>query len=143
QIAEGLEAAHERGIVHRDLKPANVKVTPDGHVKVLDFGLAKAVAAEVHGPTASSNSPTFTSPVHMTQAGSLLGTAPYLAPEQVRGKPADRRADIWAFGCVVYEMLAGHPPFAGESIPDLLGAIVRDAPRLDDLPSSTPPSIRR
>jgi len=143
QIAEGLEAAHERGIVHRDLKPANVKVTPDGHVKVLDFGLAKAVAAEVSGPIASSNSPTFTSPVHVTQAGSLMGTAPYLAPEQVRGKPADRRADIWAFGCVLYELLAGHPPFAGESIPDLLGAIVRDPPRLDDLPSSTPSSIRR
>src|SRR4030095_13669908 len=108
-------------------------VTPDGSVKLLDFGLAKAAVSETSSLPASSNSPTFTSPVHVTQAGSLLGTAPYLAPEQVRGKPADRRADLWAFGCVVYELLVGHPPFAGESIPDLLGAIVRDPPRWDDL----------
>jgi serine/threonine-protein kinase len=110
---------------------------------VLDFGLAKAIASEVYAPAATSNSPTFTSPVHVTQAGSLLGTAPYLAPEQVRGKPADRRADIWAFGCVLYELLVGHPPFTGESIPDVLGAIVRDTPRWDDLPATTPQSIRR
>src|SRR5215471_1452418 len=140
QIAEGLEAAHERGIVHRDLKPANVKVTSDGSVKVLDFGLAKAVGAEADPVSAISDSPTFTSPVHMTQAGTLLGTAPYLAPEQVRGKPADRRADIWAFGCVLYEMLVGRPPFRGESLPDTLGAIVRDPPRWDELPPATPPA---
>jgi len=143
QIAEGLEAAHERGIVHRDLKPANVKVTSDGTVKVLDFGLAKAVGSEADPASAISDSPTFTSPVHVTQVGTLLGTAPYIAPEQVRGKPADRRADIWAFGCVLYEMIVGRPPFRGESLADTLGTIVRDPPRWDELPAATPPGIRR
>jgi serine/threonine-protein kinase len=142
QIADGLEAAHERGIVHRDLKPANVKVTPDGVVKVLDFGLAKAVGSTPDAE-AISNAPTFTSPAQMTQVGTLLGTAHYIAPEQVRGKAADRRADIWAFGCVLYEMLVGRPPFYGESLADTLGAIVKDPPRWDDLPAATPPSIRR
>jgi serine/threonine-protein kinase len=142
QITEAVEAAHERGIVHRDLKPANVKVTPGGLVKVLDFGLAKAVTSEPD-PGAISDSPTLTSPADVTQAGTLMGTAQYLAPEQVRGKPADRRADIWAFGCVLYEMLVGHPAFTGESVADTLGAIVKDSPRWEDLPAGTPDAIRR
>ena len=111
-------------------------------MKVLDFGLAKAVVSEPD-PVVSTNSPTFTSPAHVTQAGMLLGTAPYMAPEQVRGKPADRRADIWSFGCVLYEMLAGHPPFRGQSLADTLGAIVRDEPRWEALPAATASPIRR
>jgi serine/threonine protein kinase len=103
QIAEALEAAHEQGIIHRDLKPANVKVRPDGTVKVLDFGLAKALEPAGTSPL-TSQSPTITTPA-MTQAGMILGTAAYMAPEQARGKPVDKRADIWAFGCVLYEML--------------------------------------
>ena len=142
QIAEGLEAAHERGIVHRDLKPANVKVTSEGVVKVLDFGLAKSVGFETDA-VALSKSPTFTIPADVTHAGTLLGTAPYMAPEQVRGKTVDRRADIWAFGCVLYEMLVGRQPFAGESLADTLSAIVKDQPRWENLPPATPSTIRR
>ena len=138
QIAEGLEYAHERGIVHRDLKPANIKVTPEGAVKLLDFGLAKAVAGEaVEDP---SNSPTLS---HLaTQAGMILGTAAYMAPEQAKGKPVDRRADIWAFGCVLYEMLAGRAAFAGNSIAELLAASLKEDPDWTALPAATPASLR-
>jgi serine/threonine protein kinase len=121
QIAEGLEYAHEQGIVHRDLKPANVKIAPDDSVKILDFGLAKAIERD-SGPSLV-NSPTAT--WMATQAGVLLGTAAYMAPEQAKGKAVDRRADNWAFGCVLYEMLTGTSPFAGETVADILASVVR------------------
>src|SRR6267154_1619523 len=109
QIAEALEAAHEQGIIHRDLKPANIKVRPDGTVKVLDFGLAKLAESGEAGPAGRNltQSPTITSPAMMTGAGMILGTAAYMSPEQAKGRPADKRSDIWAFGCVLYEMLTG------------------------------------
>jgi serine/threonine-protein kinase len=144
QIAEGLEAAHERGIVHRDLKPANMKITPAGLVKLLDFGLAKtageaAAAAPGVSPTIS---PTLS--LAMTQAGMILGTAAYMAPEQARGKPVDKRADIWAFGVVLYEMLTGRQLFGGgETVTDTLASVVKDAPDLQALPAATPPHIQR
>ena len=139
QICEGLEYAHERGIVHRDLKPANIKLTPDGAVKILDFGLAKAMEAE-----AVTNDPS-TSPTlsHLaTQAGIILGTAAYMSPEQAKGKTVDRRADIWAFGCVLFEMLTGKQVFTGETITDVLAAVVRAEPEWSQLPANTPPAIR-
>jgi Tol biopolymer transport system component len=140
QIAEALEAAHEQGIVHRDLKPANVKVRDDGTVKVLDFGLAKAL--ETHA-TAASAVDASTSPAVQTSAGLILGTAAYMSPEQSRGKPVDRRADIWAFGAVLFEMLAGRRAFEGDEISDVLAAVLRSDVQWAALPEKTPPPLRR
>ena len=166
QIADALEAAHEAGVVHRDLKPVKIKVRADGTVKVLDFGLAKARAPEGAGATADPlNSPTMTSPA-MTAMGMILGTAAYMAPEQAKGRPVDRRADIWAFGVVLLEMLTGRRAFgrsthrqaqgrpersrgatssgqAGDDVSDVLVSVLRDAPDFTALPAETPPSVRR
>jgi serine/threonine protein kinase len=135
-LAEGLEYAHERGIIHRDLKPANIKVTPEGSVKILDFGLAKALDITTSG-TNLANSPTVS--VSGTRAGVLLGTAAYMSPEQARGQAVDRRADIWAFGCVLYEMLSGRQPFGGTTLTDVLAAIVTREPDWDQLPQDLSP----
>ena len=139
QIAEGLEAAHESGIIHRDLKPANVKVTPEAKVKILDFGLAKALEGEI--PAADiSHSPTRTD--EMTSTGVILGTAPYMSPEQARGKPVDKRADIWAFGCVLYECLTGTQLFGGETTTDCIAKVLQKEPDWEALPEGTPWRVR-
>jgi serine/threonine-protein kinase len=135
QIAEALEAAHEQGIIHRDLKPANIKLRPDGTVKVLDFGLAKLVDPVGSGAVALSQSPTITTPAQMTGVGTLLGTAAYMAPEQAKGRPADKRSDVWAFGCVLYEMLTGRRAFAGEDVSDTLASVLRGEPDWGALPT--------
>ena len=154
QIADALEAAHEHGIIHRDLKPANIKVRPDGTVKVLDFGLAKAMDSVEAGLSRPSDGPAEAGPqprhelpdVHRspaTQMGMIVGTAAYMAPEQAKGKAVDKRADIWAFGVVLYEMLTGRHAFEGESTTELLAAVIMKEPDLAALPENLPAAVRR
>src|SRR5215471_1374578 len=142
QIAEALEAAHEQGIVHRDLKPGNVKLRPDGVVKVLDFGLAKpALPSPTQTPGTEAGSPELTSPA-MTAMGVMIGTPAYMSPEQVKGRPVDRRADIWAFGAVLYEMLSGRRAFQGEDVPETLAAVLQQEVDWSAIPASTPAPVR-
>jgi eukaryotic-like serine/threonine-protein kinase len=138
QIAEALEAAHDKGIIHRDLKPANIKVTPDGNVKVLDFGLAKVHASHINGFNLA-NSPTMLP----TTPGLILGTAAYISPEQANGREADRTSDVWAFGCVLYEMLAGRRAFEGATLTEILVNVLKTEPDWRGLPGETPERIRR
>src|SRR5436190_9836411 len=139
QIAEALSAAHDKGIIHRDLKPANVMLTSDGQVKVLDFGLAKDVGtAQTSGSASLSPTMTFAA----TQAGMILGTAAYMAPEQARGRATDKRTDVWAFGCVLFELITGRKAFEGEDVTDIIAAVVRAEPDWNALPATTPDQIR-
>src|SRR4029453_8409556 len=138
QIAEALEIAHEKGVIHRDLKPANIKITPGGKVKVVDFGLAKAMALPFSGDM--SRSPTLV--MDESRPGEVVGTPEFMAPEQARGKETDRRTDIWAFGCILFECLTGNRAFTGETIPDALTAILSKEPDWSALPARTPPRVR-
>ncbi|HEY1217229.1 MAG TPA: protein kinase, partial [Bryobacteraceae bacterium] len=140
QIADALEYAHEHGIVHRDLKPSNIKITPEGRVKVLDFGLAKALASDTANAPDPEVSPTIT--LQSATGGIVIGTAGYMSPEQARGKAVDKRTDIWAFGVVLAEMLTGRPVFPGETISDTLAAVLRSEIDYSHLPSDTPPGVR-
>ena len=142
QLADALESAHEQGVIHRDLKPANIKIRRDGTVKVLDFGLAKALDTSPTNVDVA-NGPTITSPALMTAAGVLLGTAAYMSPEQAKGRSADRRSDIWAFGVVLLEMLSGRRAFKGDDVADTLAAVLRAEPSWNELPANTPLSVRR
>src|SRR4029077_1493327 len=139
QIAEALEYAHDHGIIHRDLKPANIKLTADGKVKVLDFGLAKALQGDA-SPRNISNSPTLT--MSATKVGMILGTAAYMSPEQAKGKTVDRRTDIWSFGAVLFECLTGTQAFAGETVSDTIALLVQGEPDWSRLPGKTPEKLR-
>ena len=140
QIIDGIEAAHEKGIVHRDLKPANIKITPDGVVKILDFGLAKAMLPGSASGSSPDDSPTLT--IEATQAGTILGTAAYMSPEQAKGKSADQRADIWAFGVIVHELLTGKSLFLGETAVEILGEVLNREPDVSQAPARVQPLLR-